>query len=113
MTNVGRENSAASHTSAPAHVPPHAQPSLANVKVLQADGWVVVMSRQSGVVRPKHTYEYERFDHLNDALGKYAELERDEFPGWVPCGIFPCRYGMPFGPELDAQTLAGMLKEVA
>src|SRR5690349_6852926 len=86
--------------------------SLAKIKVMQADGFVLVTTQQSGAVPPyRHVYDYKRFDHLNDALDEYALYEDGEFSGWSPVAIFPCRYGMPFAAPLSEIELARMLKE--
>lgn len=77
------------------------------LKIIQADGFVVVARSQTGMMPPyKFSYVYEHFTVLGDALDMHDDYVNGEYHGMSVVGIFPVRFGLPFGPAMDPDALS-------
>lgn len=89
---------------------------LSDLAIRQADGFVVVsFYRDPRSVAPNYTgaYEYDHFEHLNDAYDRFADYERGEWAGYEARGIFPVKDGLPVGGPLPLGQIAAAIREAA
>lgn len=81
------------------------------VTVTKAACYVVVSHWHSKDGKVTDT-EYERFDHLNDAIDSFVEYENGEYARARPAGIFPGdANGMPIDKPLQPHALAQLVRE--